>query len=81
MLLQHPRIYLFSAALTVINLITFCICVYNGNATGIAWNGVFLIFNLIATIGNFRIRHHRAILREEQKMERRNQLIRLTIGE
>ena len=80
-LLQHPRIYLFSAALACIGLPLTIMSVYAGNTEGAVLNGIFLVFNTTAAIGNFHLRRHRATMQEEKKMERRNQLIRSTIGE
>ena len=80
-LLEHPSIYKFSAVLTVFNTASLIVCICGGNTAGIVLNGIFLLFNLAATIGNFHLRHHRATMIEDRKMERRNQLIRLTIGE
>jgi hypothetical protein len=80
-LLRHPRIYLFNAALAALGLPLTLKCIFDGNMTGAAFNGFFLVFNATAAIGNFLFRQQRATMLEEEKMERRNQLIRLTIGE
>ena len=84
-MLSRPNIWMFSAAITAINLITLTTCVWAGNATGTWVNAFFLVFNAVSAICGFHLRHVRAILnaeaKEAKRMERRNQLIRLTIGE
>ena len=80
-LLQHPQIYLFNAVLALIGLPLTILAFHVGNIQGGVINAWFLAFNIIAAIGNFRLRKIRATMAEDKKMERRNQLIRLTIGE
>lgn len=80
-MIQHPRIYIFNAALAVIGLPLTIMSLYAGNYYGAVLNGWFLAFNITAAIGNYHLRKTRATMAEEKKMERRNQLILQTIGE
>ena len=79
--LEHPRIYLFSAVLVPINVVALSVCVNSGNTQGTVLNAFFLVLNTFGFIGNLLLRRHRVKMAEDKKMERRNELIRLTIGE
>lgn len=80
-MLQHPNIWKFSAILVVLNVITLAVCIHSGNTRGITFNGFFLVINAVALIGNLLLRGYRVKLQEQMKADRRQELIRLTIGE
>ena len=80
-MLNHPNVWIFSLVLTIINAMVVAACLYNGNTYGASLNGGFLFINTIGLIGNFLFRGTRVRMQEDMKAERRQHLIRLTIGE
>jgi len=67
--------------LTLINAAMVVVCLYTENTHGASINSVFLVVNTAGLIGNFLFRKTRVKMQEDMKAERRQQLIRLTIGE
>lgn len=80
-ILNHPNVWIFSLVLTIINAVVVGACMYAGNIYGASLNSIFLVVNTAGLFGNFLFRKTRVKMQEDMKAERRQHLIRLTIGE
>lgn len=68
-------------AIVLINLIVLSLSIIDGDVRRITYNAIFLAINLAAAVGNFLYRKHREQQLVEIAQLRRQELIRLTIGE
>ena len=80
-ILNHPNIWVFSLVLTILNLIALGVCIFTDNVHGTSLNAIFLLINVAGLIGNYLFRHTRIKMQEDEKAERRRELIRRTVGD
>ena len=81
LLKYHRKLFVFGLVILAINVILMAVSLANGNQHEAAFNGVVVLVCLAGTYFNWRNRSRYDTMVDEMNAERRNQLIRLTIGE
>ena len=78
--MRHPKMYLLSVFVTVINLVVCVICIENHNYRGAGFNAAVMLLNGFVAYYGYRNQDKRVQEIAEEKAEKRRQLIELTIG-
>jgi len=78
--MRHPKIYLFSAFVTVLNLVVGAVCIEHHNYRGAGYNAAIMLLNGFVAYLGYRNQDKRIQEIKDEKAAKRQQLIELTLG-